>query len=398
MIGRREFITLLGGATAAWPLAVRAQQAAMPVIGFLSSQSAGESAADLAGFRQGLIQAGYIENQNVGIEYRWAENRYERLPSLAADLVDRRVTVIAAVGGPVTALAVKAATKTVPFVFITGVDPVKMGLVANFARPGGNATGVNMFITAVEAKRLGLLHELVPAAAQIGVIVNPNSPEGDIQLSDLQTAARAIGRQLHVSRAGKEGEIDTAFATLAPGKASQGTAGVGSPAHVSGAYFQKETGTRFQLVPYRGAAPAMQDLVAGQIDLTFDQAVNSLPHVRGGKIKAFAVTANTRLASAPEIPTVDEGGLPGFYISIWSGMWAPKGTPKDVVVMEEVAHRIHEDHARLAPAKWLFKPFRPQRFLPFSMRGMIIDATSVCEPWRYAGPSGEPWRSLAEPR
>jgi len=117
-----------------------------------------------------------------------------------------------------------------------------------------------------------------------------------------------------------------------PGKASQGTAGVGSPAHVSGAYFQTETGTRFQFVPYRGAAPAMQDLIAGQIDLMFDQAVNSLPHVRGGKIKAYAVTANTRLASAPEIPTVDEAGLPNFYISIWSGMWAPKGTPKDVVV------------------------------------------------------------------
>ena len=129
-----------------------------------------------------------------------------------------------------------------------------------------------------------------------------------------------------------------------PGKASQGTAGVGSPAHVSGAYFQKETGTRFQFVPYRGAAPAMQDLVAGQIDLMFDQAVNSLPHVRGGKIKAYAVTANTRLASAPEIPTVDEAGLPGFYVSIWSGMWAPKGTPKDVVaklnaaVVDALAH------------------------------------------------------------
>ena len=129
-----------------------------------------------------------------------------------------------------------------------------------------------------------------------------------------------------------------------PGKASQGTAGVGSPAHVSGAYFQKETGTRFQFIPYRGAAPAMQDLVAGQIDLMFDQTVNSLPHVRGGKIRAYAVTAKTRLASAPEIPTVDEAGLPGFYISIWSGMWAPKGTPKDVVaklnaaVVDALAH------------------------------------------------------------
>src|SRR5215471_15511483 len=129
-----------------------------------------------------------------------------------------------------------------------------------------------------------------------------------------------------------------------PGKASQGTAGVGSPAHVSGAYFQKETGTHFQFVPYRGAAPAMQDLVAGQIDLMFDQALNSLPHVRSGKIKAYAVTANTRLAAAPEIPTVDEAGLPGFYISVWSGMWAPKGTPKDVVaklnaaVVDALAH------------------------------------------------------------
>jgi tripartite-type tricarboxylate transporter receptor subunit TctC len=129
-----------------------------------------------------------------------------------------------------------------------------------------------------------------------------------------------------------------------PGKASQGTAGVGSPAHVSGAYFQKETGTRFQFIPYRGAAPAMQDLVAGQIDLMFDQVVNSLPHVRGGKIKAYAVTAKTRLVSAPEIPTVDEAGLRGFYISIWSGMWAPKGTPKDVVaklnaaVVDALAH------------------------------------------------------------
>jgi tripartite-type tricarboxylate transporter receptor subunit TctC len=122
-----------------------------------------------------------------------------------------------------------------------------------------------------------------------------------------------------------------AWLTANPGKASQGTAGVGSPAHVSGAYFQKETGTHFQFVPYRGAAPAMQDLIAGQIDLMFDQALNSLPHVRGGKIKAYAVTANTRLASAPEIPTVDEAGLPGFYISVWSGMWVPKGTPKDVV-------------------------------------------------------------------
>jgi putative tryptophan/tyrosine transport system substrate-binding protein len=215
-IRRRDFVILLGGgAAAAWPLAARGQQPAMPVIGFLSSRSPDESAPDVARFRQGLAQVGYVENQNLAIEYRWAENRYERLPALAADLGGRQVAVIAALGGPVTALAVKAATKTVPFVFITGVDPVKLGLVASFARPGGNATGLNIFITAVEAKRLGLLRELVPTAARIAVIVNPNSPEVDSQLSDVQTAAGAIGWELRILRVGTEGEFDTAFATLA---------------------------------------------------------------------------------------------------------------------------------------------------------------------------------------
>jgi putative ABC transport system substrate-binding protein len=212
---RREFITVLGGAAATWPLTARAQQPAMPVIGFLSSRSPAESASDVAGFRQGLAQTGYVENQNLAIEYRWAENRYERLPALAADLVGRQVAVIAALGGPVTALAVKAATKTVPFVFITGVDPVKLGLVASFARPGGNATGLNIFITAIEAKRLGLLRELVPTAARIAVIVNPNSPEVDSQLNDVQTGADAVGWELQILRVGSEAEFDSAFATLA---------------------------------------------------------------------------------------------------------------------------------------------------------------------------------------
>src|SRR5215467_8935581 len=212
---RRDIITLLGGAAAAWPLAARGQQPAMPVIGFISSRSPSESEPDVAGFRQGLAQTGYVENQNLAIEYRWAENRYERLPALAADLAGRQVAVIAALGGPVTALAVKAATKTVPFVFITGVDPVKLGQVASFARPGGNATGLNIFITAIEAKRLGLLRELVPTAARIAVIVNPNSPEVDSQLNDVQTGADAVGWELQILRVGSEAEFDSAFATLA---------------------------------------------------------------------------------------------------------------------------------------------------------------------------------------
>src|SRR5271169_4832579 len=208
---RREFITLVSGAAATWPWAARAQQ---PVIGFLNSRSPGEAATDVAAFRQGLAEAGYIENQNVTIEYRWAENRYERLPALAADLVERRVAVIAALGGPVTALAVKTATKTVPFVFISGVDPIKLGLVASFAKPGGNATGVNVLITAIEAKRLALLREMVPAAAAIAYIVNPNSPEADAEVSDVQGAARSAGCALHILRAGTESEIDLAFETM----------------------------------------------------------------------------------------------------------------------------------------------------------------------------------------
>jgi putative tryptophan/tyrosine transport system substrate-binding protein len=210
---RRDFIGVIGSAVT-WSVTARAQPS-LPVVGFLSSRSPAESEPDVAGFRQGLSQSGYVEHQNVVIEYRWAENQYDRLPALAAELVKRQVRVIAALGGPVTALAVKAATKTVPFVFITGVDPVKLGLVDSFAKPGGNATGVNMFITAVEAKRLGLLHELVPNASQIAVIVNPNSPEIDRQLNDLQAAAQVIRRELQIFRVSAETEFETVFAALA---------------------------------------------------------------------------------------------------------------------------------------------------------------------------------------
>jgi putative ABC transport system substrate-binding protein len=210
---RREFITLLGGAAAAWPVAARAQQS-MPVIGFLSGRSPYESAAVVGAFRQGLGEVGYFESRNVIIEYRWAEGRYDRLPALAVELVNRQVAVIAATGGPVSGQAAKAATATIPIVFISGADPVQEGLVTSFNRPGGNATGVNPLLPAMEGKRLGLLHEMVPNAALIGVLLNPTMPtKFDGQMSDVQEAARAAGQQLHILRASSDEEIEAAFAT-----------------------------------------------------------------------------------------------------------------------------------------------------------------------------------------
>jgi putative ABC transport system substrate-binding protein len=208
---RRELITLLGGA-AEWPVGVRAQQAAVPVVGWLCSGLPDAWAVYVAAFRQGLGDAGYVEGQNVLIEYRWAEDHYERLPILAADLVRRQVAVLAA-NTPAVPVA-KAATSTIPIVFMTSADPVATGLVSNLNRPGGNLTGVTTLFMELGPKRLQLLHELVPTATAIVLLVNPSIPNAEAQLRDLQEAARTLGLQLRVLRASSERDIDTVFATL----------------------------------------------------------------------------------------------------------------------------------------------------------------------------------------
>jgi putative tryptophan/tyrosine transport system substrate-binding protein len=211
---RREFITLLGG-TAAWPLAARAQQPALPVVGFLGAGSADASVSRVAAFRKGLNESGYVEDQNVTIEYHWLEGRYDLLPALVADLVRRRVAVIAT-GTASAALAAKAATATIPIVFEVSEDPVQLGLVASLARPGGNATGINFFVADLTAKRLGLLHDLVPNGVNVAVLVNPaNAPTAESTLRGVQEAALSVGLQIQILNASTIGEIDAAFATLA---------------------------------------------------------------------------------------------------------------------------------------------------------------------------------------
>jgi putative ABC transport system substrate-binding protein len=211
---RRKFITLVGGA-AAWPVAARAQQPALPVIGLLSPRSPAVDAALISVIRQGLNDAGFVEGRNVALDYRWADGQHDRVTALATDLVQRKTAVIIAMGGEISAVAAKNATATVPIVFLVGSDPVRSGLVSNLNRPGGNITGTSSFIFDLEPKRLGLMRELRPDAATIAILVNPNSPTAESQVNDIRSAARNVGQQIDILNASTIREIDAAFAKLA---------------------------------------------------------------------------------------------------------------------------------------------------------------------------------------
>jgi len=248
---RRDLITLLGGA-AAWPLAARAQQAALPVIGWISSRSPGESDYLVAAFRQGLKETGYTESQNVSLEFRWAEGHYDRLSAYAVEFARRPVTIIVTTGGDPAAQAAKAATSTIPIVFVSGSDPVKVGLVSSLNRPGSNVTGIHLLLLGLGAKRLGLLHELMPMANPIGVLVNPNFADAQTQLSDVEHAAQSLGLILVMKNARTELEIDTAFAAFAQQK-------TGALLVVSDPFYASRRG-QLAALALRHAMPAMFEL------------------------------------------------------------------------------------------------------------------------------------------
>jgi putative tryptophan/tyrosine transport system substrate-binding protein len=211
---RREFIRLVSSTVVVWPLIARAQPATMPMIGFLNSASPQPFENYVAGFRAGLKETGYVDGQNVAIEFRWAEGHYDRLPGMAADLVRRKVAVLVATGGSPAVLAAKAATTIIPIAFTIGGDPVRLGIVTSLSRPGGNITGVDLFVNQMETKRLGLLRALVPKANLIAILLNPNNPIATDQMREVQEVARATGQQIQILSASSESEINAAFATV----------------------------------------------------------------------------------------------------------------------------------------------------------------------------------------
>ena len=246
---RREFIGLLGGAAVTWPRALRGQQLAMPVVGFLSSGASGKNAHMVNAFKQGLNETGYVDGQNVSIEYRWAEGHYDQLPAMASELAARRVAAIVAVGGTVVALAAKAATSTIPVVFLIGDDPAKAGLVASFNHPAGNITGLSQLAAALGAKRVELLHELKPEAATLGVLINPSNPNAESDTKEAQAAAHVVGKKIVVVHAASEHEFESVFAQLV-------RSGVGALMVSNDAFF---TNQREQLVALaaRNVMPAI---------------------------------------------------------------------------------------------------------------------------------------------
>jgi putative ABC transport system substrate-binding protein len=314
MIRRRQFITLLGGA-AAWPLAARAQQPALPVVGFLCSGSAEAFAPLVAAFRDGLREAGYVEGQNVAIEFAWAAGRYDKLSSMAADLVSRHVAVILAIGGAVAGLAAKAATSTIPIVVASGDDPVKYGLVESLSRPTGNITGVTLFIDVLEAKRVEILTEVAPTAA-LAILVNPRNPNAETEMREAQAAAQQRGRELRVLTASNEGEIDTAFGALAQQAGAALTIGtdtffysrsdklVGLAARhaIPTVYFHRSFGLSGGLISY-GATFTEELRMAGRYAgrILAGEKPNNLPVLQPSKFE-LVINLKTAKALGLEVP------------------------------------------------------------------------------------------------
>jgi ABC-type uncharacterized transport system substrate-binding protein len=300
---RREFISLLGGTAMAWPLAARAQQPAMPVIGFLNSQSPGGYTGSLRGFRQGLKDAGYVEGENLTVEYRWAHNELDRLPALASELVRRHVAVIATSGGTLSALAAKAATTTIPIVFTVGDDPVRRGLVASLARPGGNLTGITFLALDLSAKRLELLRELVPGIARVAVLVNPaEAAVAETTLRDVETAARGFGLQVQVFRADTPDEINAAFESME--RERPDALFVGATAFFVGRHIQLAQLAAFHRIP---AVYPLRDFVEGGGLMSYGTSIaDSYRHVGAyaGRILKGAKPAELPVVQASKFELV----------------------------------------------------------------------------------------------